>query len=114
MQKFAVNDVNNLKNNLQYLATAPRDKRIKSIRRLSYFMKELQQQLKEKKINPLDIPEIIKKYKQTLTDLLDRKSSSAIEKNLEYLNWRSSQLLANAFWEFDEKKQMADISAYKR
>jgi hypothetical protein len=114
LQKFAVNDVNSLQNNLQYLATASREKRIKGIRSLSFFMKELEQQLKEKKIDQPDIPEIIKKYKQTLTDLLGKRSGDAIEKNLKDVNWRSSQLLANAFWEFDEKKQMTDISAYKR
>jgi hypothetical protein len=114
LQKFAVNDVNSLQNNLQYLATASREKRIKGIRSLSFFMKELQQQLKEKKIDQPDIPEIIKKYKQTLNDLLGKRSGDVIEKNLKDVNWRSSQLLANAFWEFDEKKQMTDISAYKR
>ena len=114
MQKFAINDVNSLQNNLQFLATAPRDKRIKSIRSLSYFMKEIQEQLKEDKINQLDLPEIVKKYKQTLNDLLSRKSDEAVDRNFKYLNWRSCQLLANAFWEFEEKQQMADISAYKR
>src|SRR5436853_7920212 len=40
LQKFAINDVNHLQNNLQYLASAPREKRMKAIRSLSYFMKE--------------------------------------------------------------------------
>lgn len=114
LQRFAVNDVNSLQNNLQYLATAPRDRRIKGIRTLAYFMKELQQQLKANKINQLDVPEILKKYKQTLNDVLGRRGSDAIDRNFKNLNWRNCQLLANAFWEFDEKKQMSDISAYKR
>lgn len=114
LQRFAVNDVNSLQNNLQFLATAARDKRIKGIRSLTYFMKELQEQLKEDKINQVDIPELLKKYKQTLNDLLGRKSSEAVDKNFKNLNWRSCQVLANAFWEFDEKKQMTDLSAYKR
>src|SRR5438552_5633256 len=114
LQKFAINDVNSLQNNLQFLATASRDKRIKGIRSLSYFMKELHQQLKEKKINQFDIPEILKKYKQTLNDLLSRRNGDAVNRNFASLNWISCQLLANAFWEFEEKKQMADISAYKR
>ncbi len=114
LQKFTINDVNSLQNNLQFLATAPRDKRIEGIRSLSYFMKELHQQLNEKKINEFDIPEIIRKYKQTLNDLLSRRNGNKVDKNLENLNWIGCQLLANTFWEFDEKKQMADISAYKR
>ena len=114
LQKFAINDVNSLQNNLQFLATAPRDKRIKGIRCLSYFMKELHQQLNEKKINQFDIPEILKKYKQTLNDLLSRRNGDEVNRNFAGLNWISCQLLANAFWEFEEKKQMADISAYKR
>lgn len=114
LQRFAINDVNSLQNNLQYLATSPRDRRIKGIRSLGYFMKELQQQLKANKINQVDIPEILRKYKQVLNDVLGRRGGDAIDRNLKNLNWRSCQLLANAFWEFEEKKQMADISAYKR
>jgi hypothetical protein len=114
LQKFAVNDVNNIQNNLQFLATASKDKRIKGIRSLSHFMKEIQEQLKEKKLNQFDIPLIVKKYKQTLTDLLSKKEDDPIEKNFRDLDWRNIQLLANAFWEFDEKKQMTDLSAYKR
>jgi hypothetical protein len=114
LQKFAVNDVNSIQNNLQFLATTSRDKRIKGIRSLSYFMKELQQQLSEKKFSQFDIPLIVKKYKQTLTDILSKKGDDPVERNFKDLDWRSSQLLANAFWEFDEKKQMTDMSAYKR
>jgi len=114
LQKFAVNDVNSIQSNLQFLATTSRDKRVKGIRSLSYFMKEIQQQLKEKKIMEVNIPQVVKKYKQTLTDLLSRKRGEPIEKSFKDIDWRSIQLLANAFWEFDEKKQMADISAYKR
>src|SRR5438067_596956 len=114
VQKFAINDVNSLQNNLQYLVTAPREKRVKGIRSLSYFMKEMEQQLKEDKIDQLELPEIVKKYKQTLNDLLSRRSNETVDRNFKYLDWRSCQLLANAFWEFGEKQQMADISAYKR
>ncbi len=114
LQKFTINDVNSLQNNLQFLATAPRDKRVKGIRSLSYFMKELHQQLNEKKINQFEIPGIIRKYKQTLNDLLARLNENAVDRNFKNLNWSSCQLLANTFWEFAEKKQMTDMSAYKR
>lgn len=114
LQKFAVNDVNSIQNNLQFLATAPRERRIKGIRSLSYFMKEIQQQLKDKRLDQFDIPLLVKKYKQTLTDLLSRKTDDPVERNFKDLDWHSCQLLANAFWEFDEKTQMADMSAYKR
>ena len=114
LQRFAINDVNSLQNNLQYLATASRDRRVKGTRSLAYFMKELKQQLGDNKINQLDIPEIIKKYKQTLNDVLNKRGSEAIDRNLKNLNWRSCQLLANTFWEFEEKKQITDLSAYKR
>ncbi len=113
LQKFAVNDVNSIQTNLQFLVTAPREKRVKGIRSLSYFMKELKQQLQEKKIDEFNAPLITKKYKQTLNDLLDRKNEP-VEKSLSSSNWRTCQLLANSFWEFDEKKQMTDVSAYKR
>jgi len=114
LQRFAINDVNSLQNNLQYLATAPRDRRVKGIRSLGYFMKELKQQLSDKKINQLDVPEIVRKYKQTLNDVLNRRGSEAIDQDLKNLTWRNCQLLANTFWEFEEKTQMIDVSAYKR
>ena len=112
--RFAINDVNSLQNNLQYLATAPRDRRVKGIRSLAYFMKEMKEQLEQDKINQLDMPEVVKKYKQALNDVLNRRGSEAIDRNLRSLSWRDCQLLANTFWEFDEKKQMTDVSAYKR
>src|SRR5207237_7577067 len=111
LQKFAINEVNSLQNNLQYLATAPREKRVKGIRSLSYFMKEVKQQLKEDKIDQQELPEIVKKYKQALNDLLSRRSNETVDRNFKYLDWRSCQLLANAFCEFGEKQQIAEISA---
>jgi len=113
LQKFAVNDVNSLQTNLQFLVTAPKEKRVKGIRSLSYFMKELKQELQEKKLDEFTASSVTKKYKQTLNELLNRKNEP-IEKSLLSSNWRTCQLLANSFWEFDEKKQMSDISAYKR
>jgi len=113
LQKFAVNDVNSIQTNLQFLVTAPKDKRVKGIRSLSYFMKELKQELQEKKIDEFIASPVTKKYKQMLNDLLDRKNEP-VEKTLSSSNWRICQLLANSFWEFDEEKQMSDISAYKR
>ena len=68
LQKFAVNDVNSIQTNLQFLVTAPKEKRVKGIRSLSYFMKELKQQLQEKKIDEFIAPPITKKYKQTLNE----------------------------------------------
>lgn len=114
LQKFAVNDVNNLRNNLPFLVTSSNEKRLKGVRSLSYFMKELQEQLQGKKINQLDIPGILKDYKQTLSDLLCRDNTDVLESGFKNLSWGVCQLLANSFWEFAEKKQMMDISAYKR
>src|SRR5262245_43352786 len=56
LQKFAINDVNHLQSNLQYFASASKDRRIKGIRSLGYFMKELQNQLKEQKVDQYKIP----------------------------------------------------------
>lgn len=114
LQKFAVNDVNSIQTNLQFLVTAPKEKRVKGIRSLSYFMKELKQELQEKKIDEFSVSLVTKKYKQTLNDLLTRKNNDRIEENFLSTNWRTCQLLANSFWEFEEKKRMSDISAYKR
>ena len=111
LQQFSGKEMDGIQNNLAHLATAPVSKRAKGIRSLSFFMKEMGRQLEDRKFNVYKIPDIIKKYRQTLTSLMNNEP---IERNFKGIGWRSSQLLANAFWEFDEKKQMADISAYKR
>ena len=109
--QFAGKETDVIQNNLVHLATTPVQKRAKGIRSLSFFMKEMERQFGDKKFNIYKSPDIVKKYKQTLTALMNNEP---IEKNFKDIGWRSSQLLANAFWQFDEKKQMADISAYKR
>ena len=115
LKRFTINNINTLQNNLQFFATASRKKRIKAIRSLYYFMKELEEELTGKKINEADIPRILTKYKETLVDFLSqRNSEDNIETNLKDMPWRLCQLLANSFWELDEKKQIADLSAYKR
>lgn len=114
LQKFCITDVNSIQNNIQHLATASKEKKVKGIRSLSFFMKELKLQLQDKKFNEFKISEIVKKYKQTLTALLGKQTIEPVEKNFKGIGWRSSQLLANSFWEFDEAKIMSDISAYKR
>jgi hypothetical protein len=111
LQQFSGKETDGIQNNLAHLATAPVSKRAKGIRSLSFFMKETSRQLEDRKFNIYKLPDIVKKYRQTLTALMNNQS---FEKNFKGIGWRSSQLLANSFWEFDEKKQMADISAYKR
>ena len=114
LQKFAINDVISLQNNLQFLATVPMEKRVKAIRSLSYFMKELEGQYENKKINQHLIPGIIKEYKQTLAGLLSLNDTEVVQQQLENVSWRECQFFANTFWELDERKQIADISSYKR
>jgi hypothetical protein len=114
LQKFAVNDVNSIQTNLQFLVTTSKEKRVRGIRSLSYFMKELKEELQQKKIDEPNAIAVTKKYKQTLNDLLNKKDNNSIEKSFAFTNWRTCQLLANSFWEFEEKKRLSDISAYKR
>lgn len=113
LQKFAINDVNHLQNNLQYFASAPREKRIKAIKSISYFMKEIQTQLSQEKIDQYKIPNLLKSYKEILNDLLS-KHADYVEKDFRNLGWKTSQLLANTFWEFDDRKQISGLSVYKR
>jgi hypothetical protein len=114
VQRFAVNDANTLQKNLQHLATASKERRAEGIRSISFFMKELQKQLQDKKFNQFKAPGIIRTYKQTLTALLEKRRFQPLEKIFKDVGWRSSQLLANSFWEFEEAKQMTDLSSYKR
>jgi hypothetical protein len=111
---FCTKETDALQNTVSHMATSSQARRAKGIRSISYFMKEMQRQLSDKKFNQFKVPEILKKYKQTLTALLSRKPSEPLEKNFKGIGWRSSQLLANSFWQFDEKDQMNDISNYKR
>ena len=114
MQKFAINDVNHLQSNLQYFASASKEKRVKAIRSLSYFMKELQTQFSQHKIDQYKIPETIRDYKQILNVLLTKRPTESIEKNFKNIGWKNSQVLANSFWELDDNKQLTDLSVYKR
>jgi hypothetical protein len=115
LKKFVINHVNTLQNNLQFFVTAPKEKRIKAIRSLYYFMKELEEELTNKRINEADIPIVLTKYREILTDFLNQKNSDhSIEADLKDVPWRLCQSLANSFWELDDKKQIADFSACKR
>src|SRR6185369_5305795 len=76
LQKFAINDVNHLQNNLQYFTSAPREKRVKAIRSLSYFMKEIETQLANEKIDQYKTPQLLKNYKEILNDLLSKRFES--------------------------------------
>jgi hypothetical protein len=111
IQKFLSADIDKIQSNLAHLATAKAAKRAKGIRSIGYFLKEINTRLEDPEFNEFKIPEIIKKYKQTLTALMN---SEPFEKQFKGVGWRTSQMLANAFWQFDENKIMADISAYKR
>jgi len=111
IQKFTNNEIDKIQNNLAHLATVPVSKRAKGIRSISYFLKELKTRMEETDFNAFKIPEIIRKYKNALTAIMNNEP---LEKQFKGIGWRSSQMLANAFWQFDEKKVMADISAYKR
>ncbi|HEY1872720.1 MAG TPA: hypothetical protein VGG71_16790, partial [Chitinophagaceae bacterium] len=60
------------------------------------------------------IPGIIKQYKQILAALLSPNDTEIVQQQLINTSWRDCQFFANTFWEMDGKKQIADVSSYKR
>ncbi|MER3498039.1 MAG: hypothetical protein C4308_05080 [Chitinophagaceae bacterium] len=92
--KFISTDIDKIQNNLAHLVTAPVAKRAKGIHSISFFLKELRTRLEGKEFNEFKVPEIIKKYRQTLTAIMNNES---LEKQFKGIGWRSSQMLANAF-----------------
>ena len=87
------------------------EKKAKAIQSLAYFMKELSESLSLQKFDIYDIPDALDSYKLMLKALLRHTPYLELLNNL---GPRRSQLLANAFWQYNECAELEDIAVFKR
>lgn len=78
----------------------------KAIQSLVYFLKQLSENLSLQKFDIYDIPDALESYKLTLRALLRHTPYLEL---VNKLGPRRSQLLANAFWQYNECTELEDI-----
>ena len=83
----------------------------KAIQSLVYFLKQLSENLSLQKFDIYDIPDALESYKLTLRALLRHTPYLEL---VNKLGPRRSQLLANAFWQYNECTELEDIAVFKR
>ncbi|MGE5107888.1 MAG: hypothetical protein ACM3H8_10110, partial [Sphingobacteriales bacterium] len=89
----------------------PDTEKVKAIKSLVYFIKELNTNLSLQKFEVYDIPDALESYQLLLRALIYHTSFVNV---LEPLGPRRSQLLAAAFWQYNECGLLEDIAVYKR
>ncbi len=83
----------------------------KAIQSLVYFLKELSENLSLQKFDIYDIPDALESYKLMLRALLRHTPYLDL---INKLGPRRSQLLANAFWQYNECTELEDLAVFKR
>ena len=106
--EFEVDSINQSVVNDTVLSEAEKAKAIQS---LVYFLKQLSENLSLQKFDIYDIPDALESYKLTLRALLRHKPYLEL---VNKLGPRRSQLLANAFWQYNECTELEDIAVFKR
>ena len=111
LDKFNNSDVNNLQVNIRKMNELDQREKMKAIRCIGYFLKELRIQIQKDQLNIYKVPVLLGAFKEMLPAFVTKNK---IDRYLDNLDWRSTQVLANAFWQFDSKKNIEDISTYRR
>lgn len=106
--EFEVDSINQSVVNDTVLSESEKAKAIQSI---VYFLKQLSENLSLQKFDIYDIPDALESYKLTLRALLRHKPYLEL---VNKLGPRRSQLLANAFWQYNECTELEDIAVFKR
>ena len=111
LEKFNNSDVNNLQVNIRKMNELDQRDKMKAIRCVGYFLKELRHQLQTDQLNIYKVPALLEAFKEILPAFVKKNK---IDRYLDNLDWRSTQVLSNAFWQYDSKKNIEDISTYRR
>ena len=111
LEEFNNSDLNKLQVNVRRMTELKLEEKIKGIRSIGYFLKELQDQLQKNQLNVYRVPGLLFAFQQMLPAFLQKKSTDPF---LSDLDWRTTQVLANALWQFDEKKHIEDLSTFRR
>jgi hypothetical protein len=111
LEKFNNYDINNLQVDIRKMMELDQREKMKAIRCIGYFLKELRSQLQKDQLNVYKVPALLEAFKEMLPAFVTKIK---IDRYLDNLDWRSTQVLANTFWQFDSKKNIEDISTYRR
>lgn len=108
--EVARSEINSTSSLIQADNLLPNPQKIKAMRSLVFFLRDLGTDIDEKKIDVYDIPATIRSYQVLLNALLHHGS---VENVLEPLSPRRCRLLAGAFRQYDNTALMEDIAVYK-
>ncbi len=111
LSRFIGPEVDSIHSSVMTDTVLPDPEKAKAILSLMYFIEELCQNLSVQKLEVYDIPDALESYKLLLKAFLYH---TAYEDVLKPLGPRCSQLLAAAFWQFNESGLLKDVAIYKR
>src|SRR6185369_5874068 len=100
----------NIRSLIQADALLPDSQKIKAIKSLVFFLRDLSTDIDEKKIDVYDIPASLRSYMNLLNVLQHHGSVINV---LGPLSARRCRLLAGAFRQYDRNGLMEDIAVYK-
>ncbi len=111
LQWFVEFEVDSINQSVVNDTVLSESEKAKAIQSLVYFLKQLSENLSLQKFDIYDIPDALESYKLTLRALLRHKPYLEL---VNKLGPRRSQLLANAFWQYNECTELEDIAVFKR
>ena len=111
LSRFIGSEADSIHKSVMSDTTLPDTEKAKAIGSLVYFMQELCQNVSLQKFEVYDIPDVLESYKLLLKAFLYH---TAYEDALKPFGPRRSQLLAAAFWQYNESGFLKDIAIYKR
>lgn len=111
LSRFMGSEVDSIRNTILMDTILTDPEKVKAILSMVYFIQELCQNLSLQKFEIYDIPDALESYKLLLRAFLHHTPYKDV---LKPLGPRRSQLLAAAFWQYDESRLLGDIATYKR
>lgn len=111
LQWFVEFEVDSINQSVVNDTVLSESEKAKAIQSLVYFLKQLSENLSLQKFDIYDIPDALESYKLTLRALLRHTPYLEL---VNKLGPRRSQLLANAFWQYNECTELEDIAVFKR
>lgn len=87
------------------------DDKAQAVKTINFFLKDLRNQLANDRLNIYMIPNLVTAFNKMLPAFIKDQS---VDKYLLGLDWRSTQILANTFWQYDSPRHIENISTYRR
>ncbi len=110
LQKFIDKDINKIQVNIRKM-NGKNDEKAKAIKTIGYFLKDLRLNLVDGKLNLYKIPKLLESFTRLVPLVVENKS---IDNQTHLLDWKSTQVLANAFFQYEAGKKLDDLGTYRR